>query len=306
MLCELAVGLSCVLLLPVLAVAAFFLLKSRMRPRDDVAGALHRPQWERDVVYLVQFPTAPHCRTISPFALKLETWLRASKVKYEPVYSLKFSTATGQIPYVELNGEEMADSNVIISRLRQHFKVGMDSDLTESERGAAHLATVALENHTAIAGFYWRYGFNMDEFTDILCKGRMPARILGFWKRIQPFGTRFKTRQHGLARHTKEEVEEFSCQDLKALADMLGDKPYFFGSNPHTLDCAAFGHLAQFAYIPMAFPQQIYMKANCKNLLRFVDRMRAELWPDWEEMCTRDCMVGNLGKDKSSFDSIFQ
>ena len=87
---------------------------------------------------------------------------------------------------------------------------------------------------------------------------------------------------------------------------MLGDKPYFFGSNPHTLgivelwfdkkhklrmfkfsDCAAFGHLAQFAYIPMAFPQQIYMKANCENLLRFVDRMRAELWPDWEEMCTR-------------------
>ena len=52
-------------------------------------------------------------------------------------------------------------------------------------------------------------------------------------------------------------------------------------------DCAAFGHLAQFAYIPMAFPQQIYMKANCENLLRFLDRMRAELWPDWEEMCTR-------------------
>ena len=89
---------------------------------------------------------------------------------------------------------------------------------------------------------------------------------------------------------------------------MLGDKPYFFGANPHTLgiaramqfvvmskerivfrlaDCAAFGHLAQFAYIPMAFPQQIYMKANCENLLRFLDRMRAEMWPDWEKMCTR-------------------
>ena len=119
MLCELAVGLSCVLLLPVLAVAAFFLLKSRMRPRDDVAGALHRPQWERDVVYLVQFPTAPHCRTISPFALKLETWLRASKVKYEPVYSLKFSTATGQIPYVELNGEEMAGTYYCTSRTKK-------------------------------------------------------------------------------------------------------------------------------------------------------------------------------------------
>ena len=96
---------------------------------------------------------------------------------------------------------------------------------------------------------------------------------------------------------------------------MLGDKPYFFGSNPHTLgitahvkfgdgeqkltmfyisDCAAFGHLAQFAYIPMAFPQQIYMKANCDNLLRFLDRMRADLWPDWEEMCTRYVLLINV------------
>ena len=108
MLCELAVGLSSLVLLPVLAVGAFFLVKGRMRPRDAAAGMLHRPQWERDVVYLVQFPTAPHCRTISPFALKLETWLRAAKIEYEPVYSLKFSTATGQIPYVELNGAEIA------------------------------------------------------------------------------------------------------------------------------------------------------------------------------------------------------
>ena len=115
MLCELAVGLSCVLLLPVIAVAAFFFVKSQIRPRDNVAGMLHRPQWERDVVYLVQFPTAPHCRTISPFALKLETWLRAAKIKYEPVYSLKFSTATGQIPYIELNGEEIAGKYVLRS-----------------------------------------------------------------------------------------------------------------------------------------------------------------------------------------------
>ena len=107
------------------------------------------------------------------------------------------------------------DSNVIISRLQQHFNVELDSDLTKGERGGAHMATVALENHTAIAGFYWRYGFNMEEFTEKLCKGRMPAKILGFWKRIQPFAYRFKTRQHGLARHTNEEVVELSCQDLQ-------------------------------------------------------------------------------------------
>ena len=29
----------------------------------------------------------------------------------------------GQIPYIELNGEEIPDSNIIIKRLKQHFNV---------------------------------------------------------------------------------------------------------------------------------------------------------------------------------------
>ena len=32
---------------------------------------LHRPQWVRDTVYLVQWPVSPNVRSISPFALKV-------------------------------------------------------------------------------------------------------------------------------------------------------------------------------------------------------------------------------------------
>ena len=32
---------------------------------------LHRPQWEADTVYLVQWPVSPSVRSISPFALKV-------------------------------------------------------------------------------------------------------------------------------------------------------------------------------------------------------------------------------------------
>ena len=35
---------------------------------------LHVPNFKKDVVYLVQVNVAKHARTISPFALKLETW----------------------------------------------------------------------------------------------------------------------------------------------------------------------------------------------------------------------------------------
>ena len=41
---------------------------------------LQKPDWKKDVVYLCQFYLVPSVRTISPFALKLETWLRISGI----------------------------------------------------------------------------------------------------------------------------------------------------------------------------------------------------------------------------------
>lgn len=79
---------------------------------------LRKPDYQQDMVYIVQFPVSPKIRTISPFALKLETWLRLKKIKYEPIYSLKFSQK-GQIPYIELNGEQIPDSNQIIKTLEE-------------------------------------------------------------------------------------------------------------------------------------------------------------------------------------------
>ena len=43
---------------------------------------LQKPDWKKDVVYLCQFPLVPSVRTISPFAIKLETWLRVSGKPY--------------------------------------------------------------------------------------------------------------------------------------------------------------------------------------------------------------------------------
>jgi hypothetical protein len=299
MLCKLAIIFSSLLLIPIILLVLLFILKSKLK--KTIPG-LHRPQWERDVVYVVQFPCSPHIRCISPFALKLETWLRANNIMFEPVYSLKFSTAKSQIPYVELNGVEYADSNQIIRKLTTYFKVTMDDDLTKEQRALARVSTVTLESHTAIAGFYWRYGFNVKQFCEILLEDRFPASAKFFFRTIQPFLIRIMTWCHGLGRHSEEEVAEFSCEDIQALSDILGDKDYFFGNDrPRSLDCAAFGHLAQFIYIPMAFPQQIYIKKNCNNLLGFVDRVRDTLWPDWDEMCSKECMKGRLGKDKESF-----
>ena len=76
----------------VASVAGLYFLK----PKRSDPNALRKPDYKKDVTYIVQFPVSPSIRTISPFALKLETYLRLKKVQYEPVYGLKFSKK-GQI-----------------------------------------------------------------------------------------------------------------------------------------------------------------------------------------------------------------
>ena len=83
--------------------------------------------------------------------------------------------------------------------------------------------------------------------------------------------------------------------NFTALSNILGDKKFFNGDEPTNIDCAMFGHLVQFVYMPMDMPHKHYILKECKNLADFVDRMKDRFWPDWDEMCKGSCMDGHRG-----------
>ncbi|XP_023349687.1 failed axon connections [Eurytemora carolleeae] len=143
-------------LLPLGLVALISWKKLKGKPERT----LQKPDWKKDVVYLFTFPLVPSVRSFSPFALKLETWLRVAGIKYEVVYTMKFSKK-GQIPYIELNGEEIADSNIIIKTLKSYFNKNPDSQYSMTDLSLAHSVTSMVENHTALTGFHYRYGYKM-------------------------------------------------------------------------------------------------------------------------------------------------
>ena len=256
--------------------------------------SLRKKKWEKDVVYLMQFPCVPNTRTISPFSLKVETWLRLHKIKYENVYTMQ-SGSKGQIPYIELNGEEIPDSNVILDKLEEYFEVERVEN--DREEAVAHAVTVMLENHTAKAGFYWRYGHNIEEFLTKVCLWTFPQQAITISKYFQPTLTKIGTYCHGLGRHNLKEINHFSCQDLKAISDLLSQKKFFHGDELARIDCTLFGHLVQFLDIPMDFPQKKFMQDSCENLIDHVERIREELWPDWNQMCDKNCMEGFKAED---------
>jgi len=261
------------------------LIYFRKRKQTEAKRPLQKENWTKDVVYLCQFKTVPSVRSISPFALKLEMWLKMTGITYENIYTQRMS-AKGQIPYIELNGEEIADSNIIITTLKKYFNKDPESELSAEEQGISHLTASSIENYLAHTGFLYRYAYKMQDFMEFLeFDIHFPGLTSYIFKYLLPLQIRLRYFLQGISKHAPEEVWKFAEQDLKALSSLLGDKDYFFGSKASTLDCVVFGHLAQFLYIDIGFPQKEVLWNDCKNLVALVERMKALYWADW-----RNCM----------------
>lgn len=105
-------------------------------------------------------------------------------------HKMRFRSKKGQLPFIELNGEEIADSAIIIKELTNKFEKDLDASLTQEQRNIAHATISMIENHLVWIIFWWR-----TKYPDLVLKGykvnlqhalgiRLPNGILNFFFRI--------------------------------------------------------------------------------------------------------------------------
>ena len=63
---------------------------------------------------------------------------------------MKFKSKKGLLPFIELNGEEIADSAVVIRELSQRFDKDLDVALDSNQKNVSHAMISMIENH-----LYW-------------------------------------------------------------------------------------------------------------------------------------------------------
>ncbi|CAB0004398.1 unnamed protein product, partial [Nesidiocoris tenuis] len=210
-------------------------------------------------------------------------------------HKMKFRSKKGLLPFIELNGEEISDSSVIIKELGQRFGKDLDEHLDNNQRSISHAMISMIENHLHWVVMYWRtkhpdhivkgYKMNLQHFLG----SRVPSVFLNFFFKYS-YGRKGskKVKAHGIGVHKPEEIDEFGQNDLKVLSEMLGDKQFFFGDDPTNLDIVAFANLAQIYFVDkeLKYSLQEFMVEKCQNLCGHVNRVK-EKSGDLDARCAR-------------------
>ncbi|XP_070540845.1 failed axon connections homolog [Ptychodera flava] len=252
------------------------------RLRDRYRTSKH-PQ---DTVILHQIGRGRFVPSMSPFPMKVETYLRMANIPYMSVHSLQLSRRH-RTPWIEYNGEVVSDSTFIIEFLNERRKLNLNSHLNPTEKAIARAFQEMVEENLCWTLAYIKW---LDKSQPGLLPTIYPQSRLIIWimrKGIEPVMRKALYLQ-GIGRNTRQEVYSRAEKDLLALSAFLGEKTYMFGEEPSEEDCSIFAVLVQFIWNLPGTDIETFIKGDCKNLEDYCYRMKARFWPDWEQ-----CIMGN-------------
>lgn len=256
-----------------------------------MSATTRHPKWKddykNDVVYLHVIPRtiARSVVNTSPYAIKLELWLRINQIPFETIDSSDFSRK-GQSPYILFNGEEIPDSNFTVEYLSKYFNKDPYPGLSAVERATARAFLKMVEEETSWPIFIYRYVENTDEYADYFYTDKpqeVRKQVLGML--AESVGKR--AHGHGIGRHDSEEIQKIGCDDVQAISDFLGEKPFMMGDKPTLLDCSVFGVLSQVVYVPIGYPMRKYIQEKCPNIISLCDRLKVTYWTNWDEQTVK-------------------
>ncbi|KAM3719638.1 Uncharacterized protein ACO02O_11499 [Dirofilaria immitis] len=261
------------------AATAFRTVLSQSDCKNSISK-IHNKKWKKDVVYLYQLNRASSSPNISPFCFKVETWLRASELKYELRNNWNFQPWEKYFPFVELNGKRISDSQLILVQLQKHFN--LKDELKERDVGVARAVDRMIERNTYYLLLYFIFVENLSKFLQELESS--------FFKRWFVRGTMssFHSKVHqsfidmGISKYSRNDLIDMLLKDIAAIDIILADKKFLFGVKPTTSDFTVFGHLATSYYLPFRQPITDILDDKYPRVKRLIERMRQHYYPEWE------------------------
>jgi glutathione S-transferase len=216
---------------------------------------------------------------ISPYVMKTEVQLRMAGLPYRKVRGSREDAPKGQVPYIDdESGVRLGDSTFIRGYVERTYGIDFDEGLSPEQRATAWALERMMENH-----FGWVQA--KERWLDPVNFAQGPAHFFdgapeGVKEAVQD-QVRTNIFNMGVGRHSELEQVALGVRSLAAVAAILGDKPFLFGSRPCGADATVFAMLA--ATLTPYFDGELKRRAEgFGTLVAYVDRLMARFYPEFE------------------------
>lgn len=189
---------------------------------------------------------------VSPFVCKVMYYMTMAGIAWQAVRQdlgqLDRDTPHGQLPVIDDAGTQVADSTAIIEHLRATRGDALDAGATAAERAQMRAFNRMLDEHTywvAVVQPRWRETAHFERYLRII------AGVDQVSDELRAFADDFRFRvlnrfmNGGWGRLDASTLYARARADLDTLADFLGDKPFFMGEQPRSIDAAVLCMLRQ-------------------------------------------------------------
>lgn len=219
---------------------------------------------------------------VSPYVTKTEIHLRMAGLPYVKETAMPHLSPKGQLPWLDDDGELIADSHFIRLHLERKYGVDFDQGLSLAERAQAWAIERMVENHFGwtLAHVRWLIPENYAKGPAQFFAALPPAMQEDMRRDIQGEVAE-NIRAVGVGRHSEPEILALGVRSLASLSALLGPKPFLMGCRPSGVDAIAFGMLA--GLMTPYFDAPIRERAmSFGNLVAYVDRMMAGVYPEFD------------------------
>lgn len=239
------------------------------------------------MITLYQTPEAWGTPNLSPFCVKLESYLRMTGLPYEIKPADLRKAPKGKVPFVEIDGKFMGDSQFIIDHLKRTQGDPLDANLNAEQVALGHTVRRMLEESTYWHIVYMRW---VDEagwraYLPVL-ETMLPTVVGNIMLPVLRRKMLKVLHGQGTGRHSLEEVHALARQDISALATLLGNKPFLLGDAPTSFDATVYAFLVGLIAFPLESEFKHYVLSQA-NLVEYCARFKMRFFRTWKPSSTK-------------------
>ena len=220
----------------------------------------------------------------SPFVTKAEVLLKMAGLAYRTETGGMSKAPKGKLPFIDDDGERIADSTFIRWHIEKKYNIDLDRGLNAEERATAWAFEKMADEqlYWAVVHARWVDDDNFDRGPRAFFQ-RIPALLRPVIVPIIRRKVRNALHAQGTGRHSPDDIARLGVRSIDAIADHLGAKPFFMGSEPTAVDATMFAFTACALCPTFEMPVRSAAERH-QNLKAYVGRMTGRYYPDWKEI----------------------